>query len=301
MNLEQVRKSCFFCGEEIEKNKTLEHIIPNALLKKLNIKEEVLGGNLNIQYSRVKVPAHQYCNSTFGSQYEALLLDMLDDPARIYKSIADDYGIEIQYGPEFNDISIIRTWMTKIYYGLFYNDFLKTKDEQYRQICQKIIGSKNFELTRESYKNQYGFNIPSSLYVFKTKNTEFNLRTIIDPATLMLRINGLILILSIGDGFLCRQYLNGESLNQLNDYLALHEENIPDFPSPELALAEILALRVNIPKQPFFMFNAKRMINLSLNTMAANPDSLYQVDPEQIAKDRSDILADFGIKLKEDD
>ncbi len=299
MNLEDVRKSCFFCGKEIEKSKTLEHIIPNGLLKKLSIKEEVLSGNLNIQYSRVKVPAHQHCNNTFGSQYEKLLLDLLDDPERIYTLIVSDYGIEIQYGPDFNDTSIIKTWMTKIYYGLFYNDFLKTTDDNYREVCQKIIESKNFELTRESYQNNYGFNIPSSLYVFKTKNTDFDLRTIVDPATIMLRINGLILILCIGDGFLCKQYLNGESLSQLNEYLSVHENSAPDFPSSQIALAEIIALRINIPKQPSFMFSSKTMINLSLNTMAADPGALYQVDLDQIAKDREEILLDFGIKLQE--
>lgn len=299
MNLEDIRKSCFFCGKEIEKNKTLEHIIPNGLLKKLKIKEEVLNGNLNIQYSRIKVPAHQHCNNTFGSQYEELLLDLLDDPERIYNSIANDNGIAIQYSPEFNDTSIIRTWMTKIYYGLFYNDFLKTTDDHYREVCQKLIESKNFELTRESYQNNYGFNLPSSLYVFKTKNTEFDLRTIEDPATIMLRINGLILILCIGDGFLCKQYLNGESLKWLNEYLSLNENSIPEFPSSQVALAEIIALRVNIPKSPSFMFTSTTMINLSLNTMAADPDTLYQVDLDQIAKDRDKFLLDFGIKLEE--
>lgn len=299
MNLEDVRKSCFFCGKEIEKNKTLEHIIPNGLLKKLKIKEEVLNGNLNIQYSRIKVPAHQHCNNTFGSQYEELLLDLLDDPERIYNSIATDNGIAIQYSPEFNDTSIIRTWMTKIYYGLFYNDFLKTTDDHYREVCQKLIESKNFELTRESYQNNYGFNLPSSLYVFKTKNTEFDLRTIEDPATIMLRINGLILILCIGDGFLCKQYLYGESLKWLNEYLSLNENSIPEFPSSQVALAEIIALRINIPKSPSFMFTSTTMINLSLNTMAADPDTLYQVDLDQIVKDRDKFLLDFGIKLEE--
>lgn len=299
MNLEEVRKSCFFCGKEIEKNKTLEHIIPNGLLKKLKIKEEVLNGNLNVQYSRVKVPAHQHCNNTFGSQYEELLLDLLDDPERVYTSITNDYGTAIQYGPEFSDISIIRTWMTKIYYGLFYNDFLKTTDDDYRDTCQKIIESKNFELTRESYQNNYGFNLPSSLYVFRTKNIEFDLMTILDPATIMLRINGLILILCIGDGFLCKQYLNGEAMDQLNEYLSFHENNVPAFPSSQIALAEIIALRSNIPKQPSFMFNSKTMINLSLSTMAADPNALYQVDLDQIAKDKDEILLGFGIKLEE--
>ncbi len=297
MKLEEVRKSCFFCGQEIEKNKTLEHIIPNSLLKKLGIKEDILGGKLKIQYSRVKVPAHQHCNNNFGSQYEKLILEMLDDPERIYNAVINDDG-SLRYGPEFSDVAILRTWMTKIYYGLFYNDYLKTSDEEYRNLCKHIISSKDFNLTRESYSNLYGFNLPSSLYVFKTKDKSFDLLSIITPSSLMLRINGLILVLCIADGFLCKQYLRGETLADLSHLLEENENNNIDFPSPQVALSEIMALRVNIPKSPSFIFNNKELINLSLNTLVKDPQTHYQVDIDQIEIDRNDFLLSFGIKLE---
>lgn len=82
-----LRRVCFFCNQIIESKKTLEHIIPNSLLGKLGIKESVLTGRNETQYSRIKVPAHSNCNSEFGSEYENRVLDLLGDFDSLYDVI----------------------------------------------------------------------------------------------------------------------------------------------------------------------------------------------------------------------
>jgi hypothetical protein len=37
--MDDLRRKCFFCSEEIEGKNSKEHIIPNSLLGKLGIKE----------------------------------------------------------------------------------------------------------------------------------------------------------------------------------------------------------------------------------------------------------------------
>lgn len=62
-NSKELWKSCFFCGEKLDGRETMEHIIPNSLLGKLQIREQFLNGVIKQQYSRLKVPAHKHCNS----------------------------------------------------------------------------------------------------------------------------------------------------------------------------------------------------------------------------------------------
>src|SRR5690554_478937 len=99
--MEDLRRTCFFCAERIEEKKTLEHIIPNSLLRKLSIKEKTITGQKETQYSRVKVPAHSTCNSGFGSDFENRALELLEDPDLLYESITNEEdGIAMMYGPD---------------------------------------------------------------------------------------------------------------------------------------------------------------------------------------------------------
>lgn len=293
---EEYKKKCFFCSKIIEGNKSLEHIIPNSLLKKLNLKEKELSGNFPTQYSRLKVPAHSSCNSNFGSVYEDKIIRFLDNTDCLYESIIRDDQLDIIYNPEYDSISLITTWLSKIYYGLFYNDFLKTNDNEYRNSCYKIIKSKNFKLTQKSYQNNYGFNLPSSIYAFRTNKTTFNLITLIYPSTILLKISGLILILCIADGYLTKNYLNSFNINSLNDYLEKNDE-LDNFPTDLFALAEITSLRQNIPKTPSFIFSDNKMINMSFSTGVQNPEEYYKIDENAVINSRNKILASFGVQL----
>ncbi len=201
----------FFCGEKIEGKKTLEHIIPNSLLGKLGIKEETVTGQRQVQYSRVKVPVHSACNSEFGSQYENRILELLDDVDSLYETLkSEESSMPMMYMPGESITEIMTTWLSKIFYGLFYYDLITSKDEEWKEVCSSLLGGQNFNYVRSSYKYGHGFQLPSSLYVFKTKNSEADLNTIVDPSSILIKIGSLTMILCLCDGFLTKNYLDAE-------------------------------------------------------------------------------------------
>jgi hypothetical protein len=120
MEIEEIRNICFFCSEPINGKKTQEHIIPDSLLGKLGIKQEVLHGKGKFLYSRIKVPAHKSCNNGFGSQYENEVMRLLDNPNSLFEDLKqEENGVLWLYGADNSATSIISTWLLKIYYGLF--------------------------------------------------------------------------------------------------------------------------------------------------------------------------------------
>lgn len=296
--MSDLRKICFFCDEVIEGRKTLEHIIPNSLLGRLGIKEQTVTGQKDTQYSRVKVPAHSSCNSDFGSNYESRVLKLLDDPDSLYEAIkSEEAGMPMMYGPDESKTAMITTWMSKIYYGLFYYDLISTQDESWREICSSVVMGKNFEYVRASYKHGHGFQLPSSLYVFKTNNSNTDLVTLVDPSSILLKIGSLTLVLCICDGFLTKNYLNGEVLERLRNWVRQEDERDIEFPSHKLALGEIVALRSCIPKAPSFISSNNQIINMSLSTMVANPEEYYRINDQALSKARVKILREFNIEL----
>ncbi|HDY7465846.1 TPA: hypothetical protein RQJ52_004311 [Vibrio vulnificus] len=298
IKMDDLRRKCFFCKDRIDGKKTLEHIVPNSLLGKLGIKEKTITGQFNtIQYSRVKVPAHESCNNQFGSDYENRILSLLENPEQLYNQLLEEAGILMMYSPDSSVSALITTWLSKIYYGLFYYDLISTKAPEWKDVCSSIIQSDNFKLVQSSYKQGYGFQLPSSLYVFKTKNTETDLVTIVEPSTLLLKIGSLTFVLCICDGFLTKNYLNGHPLKKLRSWMEEEEELDPHFPVQKLALAEIIALRKCIPKNPRFVYSKDQIINMSLSTMAKNPDIAYQINEEHLSHVRREVLLEMGIKI----
>ncbi|WP_199185056.1 hypothetical protein [Aquimarina sp. I32.4] len=267
---------------------------------KLGIKEETLTGVGKFQYSKIKVPAHDTCNNEFGSVYENKIINLLEDTDGLYdKLIKDDYGIPLKYSPEDSISMLVSTWMSKVYYGLFYNDFLKTKNSDWKLICKDIIDCDNFRMIQRSYKEGNGFCLPSSLYVFKAINKDFDLRTFVFPQGIVIKINSIILILNIGDGYLIRNYLNGEILADFRDTLIKEETKNNKFPTHLYALAEIMALRRCIPKSPQFIYSENEIINMSLSTAVKNPSEYYKIDEVELQEVKSEILLDFGLVVKD--
>lgn len=296
---EDMRNTCFFCSEPIIGKKTQEHIIPNSLLGKLGIKEQTVTGKGEFQYSRVKVPAHSDCNSGFGSEYEDRIIKLLDDPEQLFSDLkAEESGISIIYGPDESTTALVSTWLSKIYYGLFYNDYLKIDDTEYRETAQKIIDTDNFRMIQNAYQDGVGFCLPSSLYVFKSDKDFFDLRTFVYPQMIMLKIKKIVLILVIGDGFLTKNYLNDELLSSFRENLLLEEKKNDKFPLHLYALSEIMALRMCIPKTPSFIYSNKEIMNMSSFTGVKNPEEYYKVDKELIAKTRNEILLNLNVKIE---
>lgn len=297
--MEKLKRKCFFCSEIIEGKKTMEHIIPNSLLGKLGIKEVAVTGERETLYSRIKVPSHASCNNEFGSLYEDRILELLEDTDTLYEILREEENsLPIIYQADDSTTAIITTWLSKIYYGLFYDDFLKTKDESWKKICSSILEGDNFNFVKRSYANGHGFQLPSSLYVFKTNNTQTDLVTVVNPSSILLKVNSMTLILCVCDGYLTKNYLLGDSLKGLRDNVSKEDRNNIEFPSHKLAFAEILALRTCIPKTPKFVYSENQIINMSFTTMAANPEELYKIDMECLNEARAEILNDFNIVIE---
>ena len=294
-----MKNTCFFCSKNITDKKTQEHIIPNGLLAKLGIKEETITGVGDIQYSRLKVPAHQKCNNEFGSIYENEIIELLDNPDELYETLkSEENGILIKYGPNNSTTMIISTWLSKIYYGLFYNDFLKTNDETWKNAAKDIIDCDNFRMIQKSYKANHGFCLPSSLFVFKSVNSDFDLRTYIYPQCILIKIRSLIFILSIGDGYLPKNYLNGEILKKLREFLSNEETINSKFPVHLFAFAEIISLRKCIAKSPIFVYSENEIINMSLSTGVSNPEEYYRINEEELELERNEVLLCLGVTIK---
>ncbi|APU10920.1 hypothetical protein A5M85_11685 [Cellulophaga lytica] len=296
---EDMTNTCFFCSESISGKKTQEHIIPNSLLGKLGIKEETVTGKGVFQYSRIKVPAHSSCNSGFGSKYEDRIIKRLEEPEQLFKDLkAEESGISIIYGPNESITALVSTWLSKIYYGLFYNDYLKVDDSEHKKVAQKIIDNDNFRMIQGAYKDGVGFGLPSSLYVFESEKDFFDLRTFVYPQMIMIKVRKLVFILLIGDGFLTKNYLNEDLLSSFREKLLLEEKVNDKFPLHLYALSEIMALRMCIPKTPSFVYSNKEIMNMSLLTGVSNPEEYYKVDEELIEKKRNEILVDLGVKIE---
>lgn len=279
----RLKQTCFFCAEPLNGKKSLEHIIPDSLLGQMGLKEHYLGGLTDIQYSRIKVPAHQKCNNEFGSAYEQRVLKLLGDTSMLFEQlIDDDQGFMIEYSQSQSPTMLVSTWLTKVYYGLFYNNLLKAEENDDRAAYAQIIDTPNFEIVQKAYRKGTGFCLPSSLYVFESSNPPFDLRTMIFPRSILLKVERLTMILCLEDGFLTKHYLGGDRLAELRTRLAGHQANYPDFPIHLLAFAEIQALRSCIPKSPSFLYTDEQVWNTSKLTFAADPVSRYAVDSSEV-------------------
>lgn len=219
------RPNCFFCNQKIEKKTTKEHIIPDFLLNEMGIKENKIGGHNPKIYSRIKVQAHKECNDTFGSRYESHIKELLKNKFALSSKINSS---EIQRGhitsPREDPSSIIKTWLTKIYYGFYYYDSVHGPNEEYKHTCKQIITAHNFKMMQAAYKINKGFQLPSSLFSFYVKNSDFDFKTFIHPQVIMLKIQRLLLIQCIGDMNFTRAAIGSNNLNGLQKHIELEEE-----------------------------------------------------------------------------
>lgn len=296
--IEIKKETCFFCSEVIVDKPTKEHIISNTLLGKLGIKEDSLNNKKTLQYSRLKVPAHATCNNTFGSQYEERIINLLDNPDRLFNNLSSrDMGVNIFHEPSSADELIISTWLTKIYYGLFYNDALKETDNEKKELARETVDEYNFKFMQSAYKDGLGFCLPSSLFIFKSNKDFFDLRTYIYPRMIMIKIKKLIFILVIGDGYLTQSYVSNEDLINYNKKILDNENADERYPLHLDALSQVMALRLLIPKSPSFIFTDGKIINTSMNTMVNNPSEFYKVDNTKLEKLKNEILRGLGVEV----
>jgi hypothetical protein len=172
----------------------------------------------------------------------------------------------------------------------FYNDYLKVDAEDYKKACEDIINAPHFKIIQNAYKDGVGFYLPSSLFVFQSNNDSFDLKTFIYPQMIMLKIEKLVFILLIGDGFLAKNYLNGNILDNFRKKLLDNEKKDTKFSLTLSAVTELLALRKSIPEEPRFLYSNKEVINMSFSTSVNNPEEYYKIDIDLLNKNRTEII-----------
>lgn len=280
-------KICFFCGKLILEKISKEHVVPEFLLNEAKIKiDKITTSGYSKEYSRIKVPSHLICNTGFGSRYENAIKDFLKKPTQLFKEIESQELVgNIQYGPSDGLATVFATWLSKIYYGLFYYDFLYGSEEL-KQRASSIVNDYNFSLIQDSYKKGHGFCLPSSLFAMKTFDKSFDLRTLIVPSAILLKIRNFAYVLLVGDGNLVTNYIDRKSLNQYKKDLYQEEQKNfklkKRFPSYLEFFSELLAVRMLIPKTPRFLASSNEIVNLSFSTMSRNPQKRYAIKKKEV-------------------
>lgn len=293
-----LKNICFLCGDKIASKAewSPEHIIADEILGHFGIKQhpfQLINGQ-TITYSRIKIPSHRKCNNEFGSRYEKGVIQMIRNPMKLFSDLrAENCRLPIDMGPSDSITSIITTWMSKIYYGLFYLDNYRANTEEAHDICKYILDSAYFKQVQQSFKHGYGFTLPGSLFALWLPEAVcgWDLTTIPDQSIIMLKINELVLILCIADGCLTRSYLHDENLKKLNRSCF---EFRPRRFSHYLALAHVMAHRGNLPKKPSFIFSEDRITNMSFSTSVANPSEFYALDYDKVFQDVRLIMEQFS-------
>ena len=104
----------------------------------------------------------------------------------------------------------------------------------------------------------------------------------INPQALMLKIRGLIFVICVADGHLVQNYLNGEILKKLEDYVDQQVNNNVNFPKESYVFGEVIALLMCIPKRPIFIIGNNQIMNMSFSTMVSNPHEYYKLDESKL-------------------
>jgi hypothetical protein len=160
---------CFLCGSEIKEKITKEHIFGDTFLEKHGLKLHKMkyGSNREVEYSRLKVPAHGKCNSENGSRFEKYVLSLLD-----HMHLNLDVMREL-HAPAHSKVAAcvkeaLCQWMAKIYLGLTFWEIGRDNhpDKEYQKLLEEVLNTPLIGYLQRCFANDYAFNCPSSLYYF---------------------------------------------------------------------------------------------------------------------------------------
>ena len=266
---------CFFCGEEILEKIHKEHIIPNAFLKELNLKNEkfTIHNGEAVDYGRLKVSTHQRCNNEYGSRYEQQILKILNNLDSHKNELANitKKEKEIICRPSGEIADLLTSWFIKIFYGIiwFEINYKNNKDTLRKQKINSLLKDNNLNSIQKGYRNGKGFNLPSSLYYLKLNDIiPFDFGFLIEDQVFWMKIREHFFMLAIGDGKLCYSYINDDLLSQMKKYFLECKDNPLCFFTP---LSHLIAVQRNLPKKPSYVVAQDWIMNTSLMTGSTQP------------------------------
>lgn len=274
-----MNRECFLCGEDIEDKNSKEHIFGDSFLAWMNLKDKKFKYNnatSEKEYTRLKVNSHIKCNNEFGSRFEEYIL-------KILKNLSSNQDVLSKLHIRSNDpvISSIKEvlsqWMFKVYIGLVYweKNLRSHPSVDYQSTLVDQINDPVVKQLQKCFKNEYKFNVPSSLYYFNIPGSvpsglEFDFATGLPFGLIYVKFNEHLLVASIADSYLVEewftdyQYRNTQS--RINSWSASN-------PIAYLyAVSHIWAVRENLPIQPSLAYSENAVTDYSRMLALKKPE-----------------------------
>lgn len=265
-----MNKICFLCGEEIIGKSTREHIIGDSFLKKLNLKNKKYTFNRarsQREYSRLKLPAHgKPCNNELGSRFEEYIISLLetfDDNFDLLRNLHNPKGDATLLAVK----EALTQWLAKIYVGLVYweSEFGGHKDKSYQNQLSSQLNLSLLSQLQTCFRNEWTFNVPSSLYYFRTPpmdsgRMDFDFATGLPLGLIYLKFHNHLLVACIADGYLTEEWFTNHQYLEAQRVLDIHPKDCLSYLHP---MAHIWSVRENLPVAPKLTYTEEGIVDSS--------------------------------------
>ncbi len=261
--------ACFLCGKDIEGKITKEHIFGDAFLGEYNLKEKKMnyGGKAEIEYSRLKVPAHHSCNSETGSRFEEYILSII-------KNISLNLDVMRElHTPQHSKTAacvkeVLCQWLVKIYLGLSYWELSRINhpNKEYQHLLNEVIQTPLTGYLQTCFSNEYTFNCPSSLYYFSVPydsdhDINFDFATRHDVGGAYIKFGPHLLVATLADARLVEHWFNDSLYESVQTLITNETES--DAAAYLLAVGHVWAVREYLPIEPKLEFTENSIIDTS--------------------------------------
>lgn len=279
---------CFFCQRRFPRERlTREHVFGQWLIDRCRLENAKLtfANGTTTRYRSLCVSACNKCNNEFGSRFEAEIKAILDrfDEHRD-ELVSNDLVIAMRYGPGDSIAGKIAIWLQKIVFGILYFEahLPGISADRRKWIKESVV----FRHMRGSIRNGVAFSLVGSLIVFELQSHEeiFDFIDNLDPLAVGLKIDNKLFFLAVADGQLTSAYLHGDGLQGLREDVFANKFGTGV--SHLMAFAYALAIRLNLPVSPKFVFDDRDVMNLSTSGLGPH----RPIDGQQVVADARDAF-----------
>ena len=268
---------CFLCGEPIQGKATEEHIFANAFLSDLNLKRERMWfkAPTPIEYSRIRVPAHALCNTRLGSKFENYVLGLIrtmDSNRDLLAQLHKPNPPPVIARPK----EALSQWLAKIHIGLIHWEANRRNhsDPEHQAWLSELLRSPVVAYVRQCLLEFNAFSCPSSLYHFDLPKPveprfRFDFASGLGTFTFFVRFNTHLLVIAIADAHLVQEWFTDDLVRVRQRFI--FEESDRDPAAYLWAVADIWAVRENLPLAPDLRYRQDGILDLSQLGLARKP------------------------------
>ena len=294
-------RECFLCGEEITGKISKEHIFSNSFLSLLNLKTQSFTfrkSTEKIEYSRLKVPSHSTCNNEFGSRFEEYILKLISSFNSNYDTLRKLH-VEREDSIVASIKETLTQWLAKIYIGFVYWEahYNRHSDPDYQCWLLDQVGDPLVNQLQRCFKNEWYFNVPSSLYYFRIpeqspEGFEFDFATGLPLGLIYLKFNEHLLVACIADGYLVEEYFTENQYNASEKVIMnCSSEDPAAYLHP---VSHIWSVRENLPIKPKIEYIDTNVVDKSRE----NPEPRPSLDIDLVNKRAKEIQIEHASKFK---